>query len=86
MTNDDKNRFFFFLRIFRMSENPLECRPDDGTAKTISFNLILFFVNKFFFSTKPTANPAKSNLFFSYVPGISAVSPPTKEQPANLHP
>ena len=32
-------------------------------GETMSFNLILLFVNKFFFSTKPTANPAKSNLF-----------------------
>ena len=32
--------------------------------------------------TAATANPAKSNLFFPYVPGISAVSPPTKEQSA----
>ena len=41
-----------------MSENPFECKPEEGTAKTMSFNLILFLVNKFFFSTKPTANPS----------------------------
>ena len=69
-----------------MSEKPFECKPDEGTAKIMSFNLILFLVNKLFFSTKPTANPAKSNLFFAYVPGISAISPPTKAQSANLHP
>ena len=34
----------------------------------------------------PTANPAISNLPFSYVSGISAVSPPTRSQPANLQP
>ena len=37
----------------------------------------------------PTQKPAKSNLSFAYVPGISAVSPPTrlqfdKEQPLNI--
>ena len=53
----------FFLKYVLMSENPFECIPDEGTAKITSFNLILLFVNKFFFSTKPTANPAKSNLF-----------------------
>ena len=52
----------------------------------MSFNLILLLINNFFFSTKPTAKPAKSNLFLLYVPGISAVSPPIKAQSANLHP
>ena len=37
--------------------------------------------NWVFLSTTPTAKPAISNLFFSYVPGISAVSPPTNSQP-----
>ena len=35
---------------------------------------------RFFLSTTPTAKPAKSNSFFEYIPGISAVSPPIKEQ------
>ena len=34
----------------------------------------------------PTAKPAISNLFFSYVPGISAVSPPTKSHSEISHP
>ena len=37
-------------------------------------------------STAPTQNPARSYSSFEYIPGISAVSPPTNEQPANLQP
>ena len=40
----------------------------------------------FYFLTKPIAKPAKSNLFFEYVPGISAVSPPTSSQLDILQP
>ena len=47
------------------------------TAKIRLFFLILFLVKILFLPTTPTANPAISNLPFSYVPGISAVSPPT---------
>ena len=38
------------------------------------------------FSTTPTAKPAKSYLPPSYIFGISAVSPPTNEQPECLQP
>ena len=34
----------------------------------------------------PKEKPAISNLFLEYVPGISAVSPPTKLHPLILHP
>ncbi len=37
-------------------------------------------------TTIPTAKPAKSKESPVYTPGISAVSPPDKEQPAILHP
>ncbi len=33
------------------------------------------------FSTTPTANPAKSYSPSGYIPGISAVSPPTRAHP-----
>ena len=45
-----------------------------------------FLYLKFFLETIPTLNPAKSNLSFEYVPGISAVSPPINLQSDNLHP
>ena len=48
--------------------------------------LIEFPVITFFFPTIPTAKPAKSKESPVYIPGISAVSPPDKEQPAILHP
>ena len=34
----------------------------------------------------PKEKPAISNLFLEYVPGISAVSPPTKLHPLISHP
>ena len=44
------------------------------------------FFLRLFFETIPVLNPAKSNLSFLYIPGISAVSPPIRSQPANLQP
>ena len=58
----------------------------EGTAKIRSFFLIFFLFKIFFLSTTPTAKPAISNLPFSYVPGISAVSPPTRLHSEILHP
>ena len=40
----------------------------------------------FLFETIPTLKPAKSNLFFEYIPGISAVSPPISLQLEILQP
>ena len=54
--------------------------------KLTSLFLTLFLFNNFFFETMPTENPAKSNLLFAYVPGISAVSPPTRTQSDILQP
>ena len=47
----------------------------DSKYKIIQF--YFFFIKIFFSSTTPTEKPAISNLPFSYVPGISAVSPIT---------
>ena len=47
---------------------------------------MLSFLNNFFDSTIPKEKPAISNLFLEYVPGISAVSPPTKLHPLISHP
>ena len=38
------------------------------------------------FSTRPTAKPARSYSLGSYMPGISAVSPPMSAQPACSQP
>ena len=57
--------------------NQSECKPLEGIATIRLFFLILFLFKILFFPTTPTAKPAISNLPFSYVPGISAVSPPT---------
>ena len=40
----------------------------------------LFFGKILFFSTAPTAKPAKSYLLLAYIPGNSAVSPPIRAQ------
>jgi hypothetical protein len=37
-------------------------------------------------STAPTAKPARSKSPFGYMPGISAVSPPSRQQPPSMHP
>ena len=64
--------------MYVTKENPFECKPEDGTAK-IKFSFLIFLPFKIFFlSTKPTEKPARSNLLLSYIPGISAVSPPDK--------
>ena len=44
----------------------------------------LFFGKILFFSTAPTAKPAKSYLLLAYIPGNSAVSPPIRAQFAIL--
>ena len=77
---------FFFLRTDLTKENPLECKPLDGMAKTISFSFTFFLFKIFLFETIPTLNPARSNLSFAYIPGISAVSPPISLQPEISHP
>ena len=76
---------FLVFKTFLTSEKPLECIPFDGIAKIKSLFFILL-IKIFFFSTKPTEKPARSNLPGEYVPGISAVSPPTRLQLDNLHP
>ena len=60
--------------------------PLEGTAKITSPDLTFSFESIFFFETIPTLKPAKSNLFFSYTPGISAVSPPISLHSDILHP
>ena len=74
------------FKIDLTNENPLECNPLEGIAKTTSPDLTFFLLRIFFFDTIPTLKPATSNLFFEYVPGISAVSPPISLQFDNLHP
>ena len=56
-----------------------------STAKTI-FPSLTFFLSKIFLDTIPTLNPAESNLFLEYAPGISAVSPPIRSQLDILQP
>ena len=53
------------------------------SSPKISESFLTFFPILFFLSTAPTAKPAISNSSFLYIPGISAVSPPTSEQPAS---
>ena len=60
--------------------------PLEGIAKIKLFILIFFLSKILFWSTTPTENPAISNLPFSYVYGISAVSPPTNSHCEILHP
>ena len=55
-------------------------------AKIILSFFTLFLFKIFFFETIPTLNPARSNLFASYIPGISAVSPPINLQFDNSQP
>ena len=77
---------FFLAIILLTKEYPFECKPLEGTAKIKSLFFILFFFSILLSSTSPTAKPAISNLPFSYVPGISAVSPPTNSQLDILQP
>ena len=75
-----------FFNIDRTKENPFECIPLEGIAKTISPFLTLLLSKIFFFETMPTLKPAISNLSFEYIPGISAVSPPINLQSEILQP
>ena len=56
-----------------------------GIANIMSLFLTLNLF-KIFLETIPTLKPAKSNLFFAYTPGISAVSPPINLQFEILQP
>ena len=87
--NDELMNDFFKTSVFQKSEfkgidpNYKHQAPQN---EQIPLFFILFLFKILFLLTTPTANPAISNLPFSYVPGISAVSPPTNSQPDNLQP
>ena len=76
----------FFFNKYLTNEYPLECIPLDGIPSIKSFTFIFDLSRIFFFSTIPIEKPAISNLPFEYVPGISAVSPPTNSQLEILQP
>ena len=59
--------------------------PEDGIPMSTS-PFETFLGNVFPRSIAPTANPARSKSLPSYIPGISAVSPPTSAVFACLHP
>ena len=58
-----------------------ECAPLEAKPSTTSPAVMLKPLMIFSLSTQPTAKPAKSYSPAGYMPGISAVSPPTSAQP-----
>ena len=68
--------------ILRTSENPFECTPFEARPIILSLALRFGFGNSSLRSTAPTEKPARSYSPSAYMPGISAVSPPIRAQPA----
>ena len=74
------------LTTFLASEKPFECRPLLGSATKTSPDFTNLLLSISSASAIPTANPARSKSPFSYIDGISAVSPPISAHCAFLQP
>src|SRR3546814_7260690 len=85
--------FFFFRQkteyemrisdwISDFCSSDLEWTPDDASPKITSPACTRLPVSASSRSTAPTVKPARSYSPSGYMPGISAVSPPIKAQPA----
>ena len=71
--------------ILRTIEKPFECNPSEPSPISTSPSATPAGRAEPR-SSAPTANPARSKAPARYIPGISAVSPPTSAQPACVQP
>ena len=72
--------------ILLTKEKPFECTPLEAIPTIVSPTSTFDPSINFDFSTTPTEKPAMSYSSSAYIPGISAVSPPIRAQPAKIHP
>src|SRR3989344_2246038 len=71
----------------RINEYPLECGPDEGIPYTyIPSRIASPKIRSSRESAKPITHPERSHSSAVYIPGISAISPPTKATLAMSHP